>query len=369
MRILQLMDFPVSKIEKYINEGGEYHEHNLYGYMLFKRNGIDITWLAPNHNNIILKFLQNKLGLGYNVMRLYPQIACLWKCKNYDVIYVPHDMHLLVLSIFRMLKICRKPIYVVCHFSYNLKFVDSRFKKIYKAIERFFVYNGVDIISFSNKHILRLAMEDFKVPVRHRTYVNWGANVDFFNTKPCQTKSSDYFLAAGNANRDYNTLIKAFDNIDCDLKLFTSKTKNEFNCMYMSDRIEFINLFKFGISGIVHLREYYQNSIAILIPILESNDVPNGSTVLIEALAVGKPIIITDFETNYIDVEKERIGFKIKRGDSIGWSNSVKYLLANPKEAKEMGQRAKDLSFNKFNYKAFADNVLEGLENLCQSVN
>ena len=42
MRILQLMDYPIEEIEKYITEGNQHPEHILYGYILiFQRQLFD----------------------------------------------------------------------------------------------------------------------------------------------------------------------------------------------------------------------------------------------------------------------------------------------------------------------------------------
>ena len=366
MKILQLMDYPIDKIEKYISDGNLHQEHNLYGYILMKNKKIDVTWDSPNHNNKVLKFFQFNLGFGYNVMRLYPQISCLWKCKDYDIIYVPHDMHLLVLSIFRLIKICRKPIYVICHFSYNLNFVENKYKKFYKSIERYFVYKGIDKISFTNEKIMNLAISDYNVPLRHRNFVNWGANIDFFKISNEKSEDNNYFVSAGNANRDYNKLIEAFNGLNKELKIFSNKTEKDFETS-IPNNVKFYNLFKYGLSGMSYLKDYYNGCIAILLPIMRSNDVPNGSTVLIEALAVGKPLIVSDFETNYIDVEKEGVGIKIKNNSIDEWKKAILFLIKNPDVVKEMGENAKKLAIEKYNYINFTNNVIINLKKIYQS--
>lgn len=123
-----------------------------------------------------------------------------------------------------------------------------------------------------------------------------------------QLPNGDYFVAAGGMNRDYSTLIEAFRYIDLKkpgVKIF-SKYRDYTKGQLLPPNISFENLMD-GCSyyeAYVKLRYHYYNSIAILLPIDHANDVPNGATVLVEALAMGKPIVITEADTNYIDVEK-----------------------------------------------------------------
>ncbi|RHL40631.1 glycosyltransferase [Bacteroides xylanisolvens] len=93
-------------------------------------------------------------------------------------------------------------------------------------------------------------------------------------------------------------------------------------------------------------------------PIDHANDVPNGATVLVEALAMGKPIIITEADTNYIDVEKEGVGLTVKRHDVDGWINAINFLVDNPQKVKSMGENAYLLAKSKYNDQSFANNIL-----------
>jgi glycosyltransferase involved in cell wall biosynthesis len=361
------MTYPVNEIESFFKNGGKYHGHNLYGYDVLNTKNTKIDWLSPNFNNPKLKFIAKKTGLGNNFMRLALQIDCINKSKNYDVIYSPHDLHLLPLAILRYLRICKTPIYMICHFSYNLSFVENKYKRLFKKIERYFVFKGIDKISFANDYTLHLALKDFNVPEKHQSVVNWGANISYFENNFDYLKinpETPYFAAMGSANRDYSTLIKAFTGIKSNLNIFSKLNKDNFPELDIPNNVDFINLYKYGLESMNHLKEYYSKSVAVLIPVLQNSDVPNGATVLVEALASGKPLIVTDFESNYIDVEKEKIGIKVKKGDIKGWANAINWLLDNPNEAKDMGERSKKLATEKYNYLSFTKKILDNLHEL-----
>lgn len=236
-------------------------------------------------------------------------------------------------------------------------------KKIYKKIERFFVYKAIDKISFACESLLEIAKEDYHIPIRHCNVANWGANLAFYNRGLYkQPSNGDYFVAAGGMNRDYLTLIEAFRHIDLKkpgVKIF-SKYRDYTKGQLLPPNISFENLMD-GCSyyeAYVKLRYHYYNCIAVLLPIDYANDVPNGATVLVEALAMGKPIIITEADTNYIDVEKEGVGLMVKRHDVDGWINAINFLVDNPQKVKSMGENAYLLAKSKYNDKSFANNIL-----------
>lgn len=163
-------------------------------------------------------------------------------------------------------------------------------------------------------------------------------------------------------NRDYLTLIEAFRHIDLKkpgVKIF-SKYRDYTKGQLLPPNISFENLMD-GCSyyeAYVKLRYHYYNCIAVLLPIDYANDVPNGATVLVEALAMGKPIIITEADTNYIDVKKEGVGLTVKRHDVDGWINAINFLVDNPQKVKSMGENAYLLAKSKYNDQSFANNIL-----------
>ncbi len=69
----------------------------------------------------------------------------------------------------------------------------------------------------------------------------------------------------------------------------------------------------------------------------------NGLQVLLDALAMGKPVIITRNPWIDIDVEALGIGIWVEPGDVDGWRDAIIYLDERPDVAVEMGRRARAL--------------------------
>jgi len=196
---------------------------------------------------------------------------------------------------------------------------------------------------------------------------NWGASLDFYNRSLYKSKpSNEYFIAAGGKNRDYHTLIEAFRKVPKAQLLVFGKYKDFTIGEDIPQNVTFLNLMEGNSFTDAYklLRDYYYNSIAVCLPIDYINDVPNGATVLVEALAMGKPIIITEADTNFIDVEKENCGLTVKSHDANSWVEALTFMMEHPTEVEKMGQRSYELAIDTYNDAKFVDTIFGQMKDL-----
>lgn len=126
-----------------------------FGFYSLAKKGVDITCCSPNMNNPIVKklFMINPHVIGV----ILTQIGCLRKARKYDVIYVGYDMHLLFLSLAKALGLCRTPIFVLSHFTYNSNYTSKRWKKLLIKVERWLCFNFIERMSFASPQLLKNA--------------------------------------------------------------------------------------------------------------------------------------------------------------------------------------------------------------------
>lgn len=363
IKILQPTDWSFEPMDAYIASGGDAFSVSRFGYELFKSRGIDVDWISPDYSKKSTRFLRRILKLeGANLVL---QIDLIKKSKNYDVIYYSADRHPYLLAIAKLLGICKTPVLMVCHFSYDTRAVDGIIKKMLLAIERKLVFKAMDRIIFNCETLMNLAIEDGNLPQRHRTNSGWGADLKYFSRGEFNSHKEiqPYYFAAGGANRDYHTLIKAFKKLP--YKLVISCPQNIIDKEGpLTDNIIHFNYAKYGLHSYDMLRSYYHDCKAVLIPVQCRNHVANGASVMAEAIACAKPVIVTDLNTNFIDVEKENIGFKVPINDVNGWCKTIEFAEQNDELLKDMGKRAYDIALNKYNYELFTDNVVSCLRKL-----
>jgi glycosyltransferase involved in cell wall biosynthesis len=366
IKIIQPTDWSFKPMDDFIASGGEAFSVSRFGYELFKEKGVDVDVVSPNYNKWITRFLTRILGLeGSNLLL---QLKLISKSKQYDVIYYSADRHPYLLALARMLRICKTPILMVCHFSYDTRAVHSNLKKFFLRAERWLVYKGMDKIIFNCETLMRLAEEDGNLPERHKENSGWGADLKYFERgeKNVNKNEQPFYFSAGGANRDYHTLIAAFKKmpykiiISCPKEVLVVEGPLTPNIIHFDYR-------KYGFDRYKKLRSLYQDAKAVLLPISVRNHVANGASVLVEALACGKPILISDLPTDFVDVEKEIIGRKVKMHDVQDWIAQIEYMEQHPDKVKEMGENALKLAKEQYNYNLFTDNVVKNFKKLINS--
>ena len=74
-----------------------------------------------------------------------------------------------------------------------------------------------------------------------------------------------------------------------------------------------------------------------------------GLTTLVEAFALGLPVICTRNPKFEMDIEKERAGIYVDYNDVEGWKQAIAYLYTHPEEARQMGRNGRNLAEREFN--------------------
>jgi glycosyltransferase involved in cell wall biosynthesis len=364
IRVLQPSDRSFQKMDDFISSGGEAFSVSRYGSEILKNvEDIDLKLIVSEDGHILVKAL--KPILKHEANNLILQLRLIFKSRKCDVIYYASDRHPYLIALARMLGICRAPILMICHFSYNTKYVNSFFKKIALRIERWLVFKGVDKILFLSEKIMKLAQDDFKVPSTHLNICNWGADLNYFSktSQPSINLPKEYYFASGEAMRDYSTLIEVFKELPFTLLICCSKATAYQNGK-LPDNIIHYDFNANGYNSFSDLRYFNQNAKAILIPIKETNHVANGNSTFVEGLACGKPILISNTGNNFLDVEECNIGIKINILDKKDWVSKIKFLENNPKILNQMGNNSYKVATSKYNYKLFSEVIAHNIRSL-----
>ena len=223
------------------------------------------------------------------------------------------------------------------------------------------VYNSFDKILFHSKQNMIESIDKGLIKPEKCEFLYWGEDLDYID-KNININQGNFFLSTGRECRDFPTLISAFSKTpNIPLEIYTNKINygNKYDYLekeqgiFPNINIEFVEK---STETTRFLAQKAGNSLCVVIP-LRQEDIYYclGLTSVVEAMAMGKPIISTRNPYSPVDIEKEGIGFFVDNEHS--WINAINFVYNNPKVTEEMGKKARKLAKEKFNIKKCAEQI------------
>lgn len=163
--------------------------------------------------------------------------------------------------------------------------------------------------------------------------------------------------SAGAVNRDYETLIAATEPLGIPTKIAadTAWRYSVDDAAVLSRELPgHVEMRSWG--TYVNLRELYATSAVVVVPLRKP--MLSGVTVALEAMAMGRPVILTRNE--YIEdflIDGEN-GFFVPPGDAEAIRERVRYLLDHPAEAERVGTRAREWVQERFSIPSYTARIL-----------
>ncbi len=306
---------------------GKFPGHFLYGALQLEQYGFDIIWHDQIH---IYKRVQDTLKATWKIL------TCR---KHYDVLYATHTRGIEPIILLHAMGLYRKRI-VVWHHQPIVKAKNS----LREALARLF-YRGMDHMIFFSEKLMQDSLRSKKANPTRMSMVHWGADLAFYDSLP-HPKKRKSFISTGKELRDYKTLTEAFNHTGQPLTLYTAKEQKEaFRNLEVKDNIDLhfgTRLMPYELSLLV------AQSQCVCICCQPSNYTV-GLTTVVEAMALGIPILCTRNPQMPMDLEAEGCGIYMEPYDTAGWERAIQYIISHPEEAKEMGRKGRLLAEKYYN--------------------
>ena len=308
---------------------GTFPSHFLYGALQLGEYGIDVVWHHQKHT----------------YKRLRDMIVATWKVlscrKPYDVLYATHTLGIEPIILLRALRLYRHPI-VVWHHQPIVK-AKNPFRE---TLARLF-YRGMDHMIFFSEKLMQDSLLSKKADPRRMSMVHWGADLEYYSPLLAPPSGGLPFISTGKELRDYETLLKAFQETGLPLTLYVEKKRQAY--------FEGLNLL--GPNVDIHYGDRpIPHEIALMVAksrcvciCCQKSNYTVGLTTVVEALALGLPILCTRNPQMPMDIEAEGCGFWLEPQDVEGWKEKLHYIADHPEEAKAMGQRGRVLAEQYYN--------------------
>ena len=184
--------------------------------------------------------------------------------------------------------------------------------------------------------------------------VVWAADTDYF---PPAGGPGTYFAATGVTQRDYTVLMEAARGVKFPFVILgpeEMKAQAPANVTWRGRNRQQPHT----TINDEELRKLYQGARAILIPLRPDPDDASGFTNLLEALACGRPVVMT--RTGALDLTPAvlGIGYDVAPGDAAGWRDALHKLAQEPETAERLGARAAELARDYFNLPRFEKDLV-----------
>jgi glycosyltransferase involved in cell wall biosynthesis len=181
----------------------------------------------------------------------------------------------------------------------------------------------------------------------------WGPDLSYF---PPLSSLGNTVIVSGRTGRDFLTFGKAASKTNIPSKIICLKRdyKNEFDSF--GQNVEVVSNDKS--MDYRQMADLYSEAKIIAIPYIYSKNLC-GLTSLTDALAMGKPVLMTRSEFIDLDIEKEGIGIWVDSRDVSGWTKAIEKIYFDTQLAKQMGDKARKLAENGYNYTTFSSKMIE----------
>lgn len=282
--------------------------------------------------------------------------------KKANVVFIPYlfVMPLLFLAILKHLKLTNKKIIAICHTT--MKQGNGKIEQfVYKII-----YSAIDIVFFHSKRNMEESIKNQSVKSSHARFLYWGDDLDYVDRMFPNPKMGDFFISTGREQRDYQSLIRAFNDNSVPLEIYTNKKNYDNSYDYLDeiknihDNIQILFVDRSNESTI-KLAKRTSECLCVVIPLnMDHINYCLGLTSVVEAMAMRKPIICTYNPYSPIDIEKEGIGIVVNEKRS--WEDAIQYIYTHKEEALKMGLKGRRLAEELFNIKQCAEQIEESIE-------
>ena len=325
---------------------GEFPSHFLYGACHLSSSGIDVVYhRSPSKE---MSRLKTALYTAWQVLT----------CREHiDAVYATHYKGLELLILLRAIGIFRKPIVVWHH-----QPIVTPKSKLREWGGRLF-YRGMDRLIFFSQKLVDDSLHSPKANPKRMVVGHWGADLDFYDRMRNQEKDARFvFIATGKEQRDQHTLIEAFNRTGLPLKLYIGINPDH---TVPNPNLDAVRSYKPAAN--IDVRE-----ICGLLPYEIALDVAKaqcvaicckhtrytaGLTTVVEALALGLPMVCSRNPQIPIDFDREGCGISVEYGDVEGWQRATSYLASHPDEARRMGERGRQIAEERFNDRQCASEV------------
>jgi glycosyltransferase involved in cell wall biosynthesis len=279
-----------------------------------------------------------------------------------DAVVVSSDVEVLIFALVRRLPFAAKPRIVLIPFIFTMRRSPAvnRARLLYYR----FVMRRVSLAICHSRLEIGSYRAVFGRCGTEFVFLPWGGHVPpaaevLSKMGPLPAaEGAPRLVSAGRSGRDYPTLVKAVETIPCRLRIICNE-KVSLGGVAESNRIEILR----DCFGLEYLWQLLRADI-VVIP-LRVADISAGQMVLIQAMALARPLIVTRTPTVEDYLTDGVNALLVPRGDAAAMAGAIQRLLADPAEAAALSRRAQADYMARFSAEAHFRALVQAVEQHC----
>ena len=182
--------------------------------------------------------------------------------------------------------------------------------------------------------------------------VPYGVDTEYW-APGLRQEDADLVLSAGREHRDYQTLV---DAVGGTARLFVADSSTHSLRAHRRVPQAWPEWVERRALSHFELREHYDRATVVVVPLLPTA-YPFGITTLLEAMAMAKPVVVSDTEGLRGIVEHGRTGLIVPPGDTIALRRAMRGLLEDADAREGLGQAARAAVIGRFGLDQFVDEL------------
>ena len=363
VRVLVLNNYPMDRVIREVNLK-ETPDQALFGVNRLHEWGFEPIFLpypaiGPWANiQHMLKQLRIPLELG----DLQQQMVALRLSSQAELVYAPCGSQTHLLQYLRAFGLYKLPIVTLMHHPFlkgKLEFQRNWQRRLF--------LRGADKLPCLSTAVVE-ELKGFGAKTSKLVSMQWGTDVEFYG--PWEPPGAGV-IATGRTGRDFVTFAKAVARSRGQGTVIGLQGQLNDSIFQTSSNLKTIEARNEqpapgenrGWLKYPELCQLMRGHAAIAIPLFAQRNLA-GLTSLMDALGLGRAVLMTRNRNIDIDIETEGIGFWLEPGDVDGWVQRLNWMQDNPKEVYAMGKRAREMAEGKYESHNFA----RQLANLLKSV-
>jgi glycosyltransferase involved in cell wall biosynthesis len=321
---------------------GTYPRQHLYGLQHLRAAGFDVHVREPGPWRG-LTWLSSRARGRLGDLHQLPRALARGRADSVDVAAEP--WHVAALAQLRAKRWRRQPLVAVMHAPIRVSAFSRR------------MVEGFDVVLCLSAELREHLLHDFGRDERTTLWAPWGPDLAFSGYRSTGEK---HVVSTGKTLRDPETLMAALEG--------TAIPARVYGAARSSGRAEAVRATAHSDLGRGSTPQFsyeqvlpdLQSAAVVAVP-LASDDRLAGLSEVVDALALGKPLVVTRSRWLDVDVEKIGCGIAVDPGDVAGWRDALHQLWHDPELRRAMGRAGRGFAERELNADAFGTVLVDAV--------